>query len=232
MQRTMYQRSYYTLFLFYRLVLTLILVYLYEYPNYQISIIMVMQVIFIGYLIKFRPFKSELQQVIVVTDEFTIIVGVILLFFIMKHQTNMSKSQRVWYIILGVVCLSLLKNIGTILYLAITKSYVTFRNWVHKKWGVDNNQKKSKKEKQNNVFENDATWRPIIQPITQPLEQNSEVLKNNRPRKRRRRHKSQKVLSKLLNDLKSLELEDVNDDTESNGHRKVHSRHSSPVSNH
>ena len=95
MQRTMYQRSYYTLFLFYRLVLTLILVYLYEYPNYQISIIMVMQVIFIGYLIKFRPFKSELQQVIVVTDEFTIIVGVILLFFMMKHQTNMSKSQRV-----------------------------------------------------------------------------------------------------------------------------------------
>ena len=95
MKRTMYQRSYYTLFLFYRLVLALILVYLYEYPIYQVSIILAMQVIFIGYLIKFRPFKSELQQVIVVTDEFTIIVGVILLFFIMKHQTNMSKSQRV-----------------------------------------------------------------------------------------------------------------------------------------
>ena len=95
MKRTMYQRSYYTLFLFYRLVLTIILVYLYEYPTYQVSIIMVMQVIFIGYLIKFRPFKSELQQVIVVTDEFIIVIGMILLFFMMKHQTNMSKSPRI-----------------------------------------------------------------------------------------------------------------------------------------
>ena len=40
--------------------------------------------------------------------------------------------------------------------------------------------KKNKSPKQKNHTENDPTSRPIIQPITKPLEQNSEVLKKNR----------------------------------------------------
>ena len=101
--RTMYQRSYYILFLFYRLSLTFILVYMYGYPLTQIIIFFIMQVLLIGYLIKYRPFKSELQQVIVVTDELTIIFELILLYFMWKHQNSLKNSLKVCYLILGLI---------------------------------------------------------------------------------------------------------------------------------
>ena len=101
--RTMYQRSYYILFLFYRLSLTFILVYMYGYSLTQIIIIFIMQVLLIGYLIKYRPFKSELQQVIVVTDELTIIFELILLYFMWKHQNSLKNSLKVCYLILGLI---------------------------------------------------------------------------------------------------------------------------------
>ena len=94
-QKTVYQRAYYSLFVFYRILLTVILVYMYRYPLYQISIFSIMQVTMIAYLIKFRPFRLELLQIFVVTDELTIIVGLILLYFMWEHQHNIQNSLNV-----------------------------------------------------------------------------------------------------------------------------------------
>ena len=94
-QKTVYQRAYHSLFVFYRILLTVILVYMHKYPLYQISIFSIMQVMMIAYLIKFRPFRSELIQIFVVTDELTIIVGLLLLYFMWEHQNNIQNSLNV-----------------------------------------------------------------------------------------------------------------------------------------
>ena len=93
-KRTMFQRAYYTLFVFNRIILTLTVVLIYEYPLLQLAIIFFIQIIMIQYLIKWRPFKSELQQVIVVSDEFTIIFGLLLLHFLHRNQGNIKSSAK------------------------------------------------------------------------------------------------------------------------------------------
>ena len=142
-KRTMFQRAYYPLFVFHRIILTLTLVVMYDYPLIQLGIIFIVQSITIRYLIKWRPFKSELQQVIVVSDEFTIIFGLILLYFIYRNQGNIKTRARLGNLysfnhkvgmgIVSVIWLSFIKNIGIIVYIFITKSYIKFRNWAHRK---------------------------------------------------------------------------------------------------
>ena len=94
-KRTMFQRAYYPLFVFNRIILTLTVVLIYEYPLLQLAIIFIIQVIMIQYLIKWRPFKSELQQVIVVSDEFTIIFGLLLLYFLYQNQDDIKTRARI-----------------------------------------------------------------------------------------------------------------------------------------
>ena len=72
-KRTMYQKSYSVLFVFNRLILTGTLVYMYYQPFYQMLIIMATQIFMISYMMKYRPFKSELHQVIAVSDEFILV---------------------------------------------------------------------------------------------------------------------------------------------------------------
>ena len=110
--RTMYQKAYYVLFLFNRLVLTLTLVYLYFHPFYQMCILMLSQVLMIAYLIKFRPFKSELQQVIAVSDEFILVFSIILLYFLWRNQDNLEKSNKIGMGIISTIVISLIKNMG------------------------------------------------------------------------------------------------------------------------
>ena len=152
---------------------------------YQILAIFVMQVLQVWYLIKYRPFKSELQQVIVVTDEFTIIIGLIFLFFMFRHQDNIFKSLKITYMILGVICLSLIKNIGTIFYLTITSSYIKFRQWLHKKLFGDKPIKRERRlnklPKKPKTEQQDHSYKQLIQPV--PTQTQNKMLK----RKRRRR---------------------------------------------
>ena len=86
-------------------------------------------------MIKFRPFKSELQQVIAVSDEFILVFTIILMYYLWKCQNNLKKSNKIGFGIIGVIVLSLLKNLGVILYITITHNYRKFRAWVHKKLG-------------------------------------------------------------------------------------------------
>ena len=135
--RTMYQKAYYVLFLFNRLVLTLTLVYLYFHPFYQMCILMLSQVLMIAYLIKFRPFKSELQQVIAVSDEFILVIGIVLLYFLWQNQDNLEKSNKIGMGIIGIIVLSLIKNMGVIIFMSTISLYKKFRAWAHKKLGME-----------------------------------------------------------------------------------------------
>ena len=49
--------------------------------------------------------------------------------------------------VVGVIALSLLKNLGIIVYLSTVKSYRTFRAWLHKKWGKEEYLKNKRRSK-------------------------------------------------------------------------------------
>jgi hypothetical protein len=87
------------------------------------------------YVIRFRPFKSELQQVICASDEFTIIFGMFILYFLYYKQEEPVMSKRLGMALIGIVALSIVKNLSVIITLAVRDSYLKFRNWFHKKTG-------------------------------------------------------------------------------------------------
>lgn len=95
------------------------------------------QIAMIAYMIRLRPFKSELQEVIAVTDEFTIIFGLILLYFLYLNQENLDTSQKLGMTIVGILVMSMIKNMSVIFYLSITGTYKKIRSWVHKKLKIE-----------------------------------------------------------------------------------------------
>ena len=90
----------------------------------------------VAYLVKMRPFKSELQQVIVVSDEFVLIFGVALLGALYFNQYEADPAYKICICIIGVVVLSFVKNLSVIILLAVRDTYRKFRTWVHKKVGT------------------------------------------------------------------------------------------------
>jgi len=54
------------------------------------------------YLIKTRPFKSEVQQVICVSDEFTIVFGLIALLQLYQRQEDSKLSFKFALVIIGI----------------------------------------------------------------------------------------------------------------------------------
>ena len=166
--RTMYQKAYYVLFLFNRLILTLTLVYLYYHPFYQMCIIMVSQVLMIGYMIKFRPFKSELQQVIAVSDEFILVIGIVLLYFLWRNQDNLQKSNKIGMGIISIIVLSIIKNMGVIICISIISLYRKFRAWVHKKLGMEKHlrrQRRLERKKRREKIKQEQNEKELINKI-------------------------------------------------------------------
>ena len=108
----------------------------------------------ISFMIKQKPFMSQLQQVIAVSDEFTIIFGVLLLYWMYTSNGDLSKMNMIAFAIIGTVVLSLIKNMTIIVYKSITQSYSRFREWWFKKFKVRRlrrkriNKEKVEKEKQ------------------------------------------------------------------------------------
>ena len=90
----------------------------------------------ISFMIKQKPFISQLQQVIAVSDEFTIIFGVLLLYWMYTSNGDLSKMNMIAFAIIGTVVLSLIKNMTIIVYKSITQSYSRFREWWFKKFKV------------------------------------------------------------------------------------------------
>ena len=86
------------------------------------------------YLVKFRPFKSELQQVVVVSDEFVVIGGVALLYVLYHYQYDSLAAYQISVTIIGVILVSFAKNICIIILLTLRKNYIKLRTWIHTKY--------------------------------------------------------------------------------------------------
>jgi hypothetical protein len=111
------------------------------------------QISMIAYMIKFRPFKSELQEVIGVTDEFTIVFGLILIYFLYLNQDNIDTSKKLGFSIMGILVLSIFKNMSVIFYISITGSYKSFKNWVHKKLKIEQTKREKRRLERRKIRE-------------------------------------------------------------------------------
>ncbi|CAI2385481.1 unnamed protein product [Moneuplotes crassus] len=149
--RTLYHRSYYILFLFQRLVITGILVIFYETTFLQILLCFGIQLMLTYFLMRIRPFKSELQQVICVSDEFAIVFSIIILFCLYRYQQDYDNSRKIAFLLVGVIALSILKNLSVIIYTVIKSSYGRLKQYIHKKVRHNKNRKKRiRKERKEN----------------------------------------------------------------------------------
>lgn len=72
------QLYYFPLFMFQRLMIAGIIVYVYDYPLLQCILVIICNIAMIGYLVVVRPFKEESQQTTTVLDEIVIMVCVCL----------------------------------------------------------------------------------------------------------------------------------------------------------
>jgi hypothetical protein len=100
----------------------------------------------IAYLIKFRPFKSELQQVICVSDEFTTIFGMCVLYAMYYQQGDPVTNKKLGMVMIGVICVSIIKNISIIAIITTKSTYIRIRSWMHKKF--DHQERKKKRLQQ------------------------------------------------------------------------------------
>ena len=97
----------------------------------------------------------------------------------------------------------------------ITKSYVKFRSWIHKKLGQNKEQKKpqrkkDKKKRQNSFDDNNQTSERMNQRETQTVEQSNEILNKGNCKRRRRMHLLDNKLFNLAEDLKATEIKSSN----------------------
>ena len=87
----------------------------------------------IWYLIKFKPFKSELQQVINTGDEFIIVFGLILLYLLYRRQSDIEYWVKISWMIIAVVAFSLFKSVLIIVSIIIKTCYKKLKYWIRKK---------------------------------------------------------------------------------------------------
>ena len=132
-KKTLFQKAYYPLFIFERVVLTAIVVIMYDYTQLQLFAISIMQISVISYLIAFKPFKEDLMNIIVCTDEFTIIVGLVIIYLMYINESDSGMMLNLSYSIFGILIISIIKNISIALYNSCTRLYRKLRRKVHKK---------------------------------------------------------------------------------------------------
>lgn len=133
----MYQRAYTPIFIFNRLILTAILIMLYYHPLLQLLAITLIQIAMIGYMVKLRPFKSELMQVLAVCDEMILLFCILMLHVMYKYQYNNNSNQWISFVIIASIIISLLKNLIAILWINTTQMYSKLRQKIHKIFKVD-----------------------------------------------------------------------------------------------
>jgi hypothetical protein len=61
----------------------------------------------IVYVIKCKPFKSELQQVVASSDEFTIVFGMIALYIMWRNENNPAALKKIGWLIIGIIVRSI-----------------------------------------------------------------------------------------------------------------------------
>lgn len=119
--RDILQLYFYPLFLYQRLVIAAIIVYMQTYPSLQCFAVMACNSAMIAYLIYVKPFKEENQQTTTVLDELCIFLCVSLfLILVYKDIGTDSKTSLGWAIIV-LILLSVLKNFFVVIYFGVQK---------------------------------------------------------------------------------------------------------------
>jgi len=82
-RKSILQLYYYPVFLFQRLVIAGIIVFVYEYPYIQVFTVILTNVLMLGFLLIIKPFKEENQRATTIMDELIIMTCVsIFIFFL------------------------------------------------------------------------------------------------------------------------------------------------------
>ncbi|CDW72132.1 UNKNOWN [Stylonychia lemnae] len=122
------QIYYYPLFIFQRLTICAILVFVFRYPLIQCLMTLACNITMIIYMITYKPFKQENLQATTVLDEIIIIL-IILIFSILKaNDYNLDERKTYGWVIVALIAFSIIKNLGVAIYFGCNKASLTYQN--------------------------------------------------------------------------------------------------------
>eukprot|EP00347_Sterkiella_histriomuscorum_P005340 403356986 len=174
--KSILQLYYYPLFMYQRLFIAGIIVYVYDMPLLQCLMVMACNLAMIVFLVIIRPFKEESQQTTTVLDEIVIMVCVGLFIKLYQGGPNMdpsSKKDLGWGII-GLIMFSVCKNFGVVIYFGIQKTQEKLR----KMFSADDQLKDSPHTSDeddmlgDNDMRNDLDTEEILQEIQEERQKN------------------------------------------------------------
>eukprot|EP00347_Sterkiella_histriomuscorum_P006839 403351236 len=116
------QLYYYPLFIYQRLCICGIIVYLYDLPFFQCLAVMVCNLAMILYLIIVRPFKEESQQTTTVLDEFVIMLCVGMFLLIYKSKLGPDDLKDYGWGIVILILFSVIKNFSVVIYFGVLQA--------------------------------------------------------------------------------------------------------------
>eukprot|EP00347_Sterkiella_histriomuscorum_P011981 403370353 len=116
------QLYYYPLFIYQRLCICGIIVYLYDAPFFQCVAVMICNFAMILYLIIVRPFKEESQQTTTVLDEFVIMVCVGVFLLIYRSKLGPDELKEYGWGIVILILFSVIKNFSVVIYFGVLQA--------------------------------------------------------------------------------------------------------------
>eukprot|EP00347_Sterkiella_histriomuscorum_P013631 403363980 len=172
--KSILQLYYYPLFIYQRLFIAGIIVYVYDMPFLQCILVMVCNAAMIVYLVVIRPFKEEIQQTTTVLDEIIIMVCVGLFINLYQGGAYMDSNQKKNYGwgIIALIMFSVCKNFGVVIYFGVQKTQEKLR----KMFSADDQLKDSPQTSdeddmlEENDMMNDFDTKEILEEIEQEIQ--------------------------------------------------------------
>ncbi|CDW86063.1 cadg multi-domain protein [Stylonychia lemnae] len=125
------QLYYYPIMMYQRLLIAAIIVYLSSYPLIQCVFVILLNIIMTAYLIIYKPFKLESQQVTSVVDEIMIGICVCTFIYIHEGQIEIEQLKRAGWFVIFLILISMGKNLAIVIYYGIlvakNKYFIMFR---------------------------------------------------------------------------------------------------------
>ena len=80
-----------------------------------------------------KPFRKELQQVMVTADEFFVIFELIFLTVLYFRSDSISDAKMIAICIMVIIVFSLIKSVFVMLLIIILKIYFKIKYWIRRK---------------------------------------------------------------------------------------------------
>ncbi|CDW87978.1 cadg multi-domain protein [Stylonychia lemnae] len=120
--KSIIQLYYYPFFMFQRLMIAAIIVYVYEKPLLSCFLVILCNIAMIFYLILEKPFKEESQQTTTVLDELIILLCVIMFIILGQKQQNPDEKKNLGWMIVLLILFSVCKNFGVVIYFGFLRT--------------------------------------------------------------------------------------------------------------